>query len=181
MHDPDLVRIVISLQAEIASLKRMVAGQLRFGTVKEVDHDRKMARMKLSSADGREFLSPWRPWAEIAGEEKSWRPPTQDQQVMMVAPHGDMRSGVILPMTYSDAKPSPSSDGGTRVISKFGAAALLFDGNGDRAELSAGRVDLGAAGGKRVARIGDRVQVLSGSSAGLWPIVEGSNSVFAGD
>ena len=38
-------------------------------------------------------------------------------------------------------------------------------------------VHLGAEDGPRVARIGDRVQVGSGSSAGLWPIVEGSAKV----
>lgn len=40
-------------------------------------------------------------------------------------------------------------------------------------------VHLGSEGGPRVARIGDRVQVSSGSSAGLWPIVEGSARVSA--
>lgn len=38
-------------------------------------------------------------------------------------------------------------------------------------------VHLGAEGGAKVARIGDRVNVGSGSSAGLWPIVEGSDKV----
>jgi phage baseplate assembly protein V len=38
-------------------------------------------------------------------------------------------------------------------------------------------VHLGGENGERVARVGDRVQVGSGSSAGLWPIVEGSSKV----
>ncbi len=38
-------------------------------------------------------------------------------------------------------------------------------------------VHLGSEGGPRVARIGDRVNVGSGSSAGLWPIEEGSGKV----
>ncbi|TIL50367.1 MAG: hypothetical protein E5Y89_31620, partial [Mesorhizobium sp.] len=70
------------------------------------------------------------PWGEIAGNEKSWRPPTQGQQMMLVAPHGDMRQAVALPMTYSDQNAAPSSDPGTRILSKFGGAAMLFDGGG---------------------------------------------------
>ncbi len=40
-------------------------------------------------------------------------------------------------------------------------------------------INLGGEGGARVARIGDRVNVSGGSSAGLWPIVEGSEIVKA--
>lgn len=69
----------------------------------------------------------------------------------------------------------------------------LYDSQGqkvvlyrDRIEVDAPKVvvksndvHLGAEGGPRVARIGDKVQVGSGSSAGLWPIVEGSSKVRA--
>lgn len=37
----------------------------------------------------------------------------------------------------------------------------------------------GTSGGAKVARIGDHVNVGSGSSAGMWPIVEGSDKVKA--
>ncbi len=40
-------------------------------------------------------------------------------------------------------------------------------------------VHLGSEGGPQVARIGDHVLVANGSSAGLWPIVEGSSKVRA--
>jgi len=41
--------------------------------------------------------------------------------------------------------------------------------------VKAEKIDLGDTGGPKVARIGDRVHVESGSSAGLWKIVEGSD------
>ncbi|WP_201415117.1 phage baseplate assembly protein V [Mesorhizobium sp. J8] len=179
--DAELVKVILGLQADIAALKRMVAGNLRFGTVKKVDHAAHRVQLLLSDANGREFLSPLRPWGEIAGNEKSWRPPTEGQQMMLVAPHGDMRQAVALPLTYSDQNAAPSSDPGTRILSKFGGASMLFDGGGDRAELSASRIDLGAAEGKKVARVGDKVHVMSGSSTGFWPIVEGSSKVYAAD
>ena len=40
-------------------------------------------------------------------------------------------------------------------------------------------VHLAGEGGQKVARVGDKVRVGSGSSAGDWPIVEGSNKVRA--
>lgn len=40
-------------------------------------------------------------------------------------------------------------------------------------------IHLGGEGGAKVARVGDKVNVGSGSSAGLWPIVEGSDKVKA--
>lgn len=56
----------------------------------------------------------------------------------------------------------------------------------DHIRVTAGKVvvdapdiRLGGDGGQKVARIGDRVEVGAGSSAGLWPIVEGSDKVRA--
>ena len=40
-------------------------------------------------------------------------------------------------------------------------------------------ISLGGEGGERLARVGDMVRVVSGSSAGDWPIVSGSNKVTA--
>ena len=45
--------------------------------------------------------------------------------------------------------------------------------------VNAPEIELGGEGGKQVARIGDMVNVTFGSSAGLHPIVEGSDVVFA--
>lgn len=54
----------------------------------------------------------------------------------------------------------------------------------DRIEVEAPKVvvlsddvHLGAEGGQKVARIGDKVDVTAGSSAGQWPIIEGSDKV----
>ena len=45
--------------------------------------------------------------------------------------------------------------------------------------LKSDDVRLGDSGGAQVARVGDRVNVGGGSSAGLWPIVEGSDKATA--
>ncbi len=45
--------------------------------------------------------------------------------------------------------------------------------------VTSDNITLGEAGGAKVARVGDRVNVGAGSSQGLWPIVEGSDKVSA--
>ena len=40
-----------------------------------------------------------------------------------------------------------------------------------------GDVDLGGSGGQGVARIGDKIEITGGSSAGQWPIISGSSKV----
>ena len=179
MSDRDLVQIILALREEVRSLRRSVQGMQRFGTVHAVDGEARRVQLRLAGEDGSEFLSPKRPWADFAGAEKSWRPPSEGQQMLMLSPFGDMRQGVAVPLTFSNANPAPSSALDARILSSFGGGLIGFTGGGDEAQVFAGRVDLGASGGKRVARVGDKVHVQSGSSTGLWPIVEGSDKVFA--
>lgn len=179
MHDDDLVRIILSLRNEVRSLRRAVQGMQRFGTVHSVDGDERRVQLRLAGEGGSEFLSPKRPWADFAGAEKSWRPPSEGQQMLMLSPFGDMRQGIAVPLTFSNANPAPTSALDARILSAFGDGLIGFTAGGDEAQVFAGKVDLGAAGGQRVARVGDKVEVKTGSSAGLWPIVEGSDRVFA--
>lgn len=179
MSDRDMVRIVLDLHEEVKALRRAVQGMQRFGTVHAVDGESRRVQLKLAGADGEEFLSPKRPWADFAGEEKSWRPPSKGQQMMLLSPFGDMRQGVAVPLTFSNANPAPTTALDRRILSAFGAGLVGFSEGGAVTEVHGERVDLGGPGGSRVARIGDKVHVGSGSSAGLWPIVEGSDKVFA--
>ena len=179
MSDRDLVQIILALREEVRSLRRSVQGMQRFGTVHAVDGESRRVQLRLAGENGSEFLSPKRPWADFAGDEKSWRPPSEGQQMLMLSPFGDMRQGVAVPLTFSNANPAPSSALDARILSAFGGGLIGFTNGGGEAQMFADRVDLGAPGGKRVARVGDRVHVQSGSSTGFWPIVEGSDKVYA--
>lgn len=75
---------------------------------------------------------------------------------------------------------------GSKVVFKQnGDIDITCNGNininctGDVNIVSTGDVNLGGLGGPAVARVGDLVNVGSGSSAGLWPIVSGSGKVNA--
>lgn len=173
----DIEEIVARLTMEVARLNRVISRQMRFGTVSAVDAAKGRARMLLSDPDHGEFLGPWRPWAEVAGATRSWTPPVKGQQMLVISPGGDLRQSLLLPATFSDSFERPSDRGDANRLA-FGSGQI--DMEADRYSIDWPRIDLGASG-KAVARKGDMVHVQFGSSAGMHPIVGGSDSVFAAD
>ena len=81
--------------------------------------------------------------------------------------------------------PAPSGDGAAAVFAVGGTIITVVDDavtvEAPKVTILSGVVELGGAGGKRVARVGDHVEIDTGSSAGRWPIVEGSAAVTAID
>jgi phage baseplate assembly protein gpV len=175
----DIEEMVARLAFEVSRLNRVISRQMRFGTISEVDPGKGVARMLLSDPDsGGAFQGPWRPWAELAGGTRSWRPPTVGQQMLVVSPGGDLAQSLLLPATFSSKVAAPSDRGDAN---RETLGDVILDMEAARYGITAPRVDLGGEGGKAVARVGDMVNVTFGSSAGMHPIVEGSSKVFASD
>lgn len=173
------------LAGEVAELRRRDRNRKRTGTIAEVDTAKGLARVKLSRPNGRDYLGPWMPWKEIAaGGIKTHIPPTVGEQVDVMSETGDLTDGVIDMSTPSNANPRPH-DGPEAVITKGDVRVTIGDDiatvDAPKVLVNSPNVQLGGDGGKRVARIGDKVNVGSGSSTGMWPIVEGSSRVFAVD
>lgn len=180
-----LPRQIADLYYRLAEMERRARNRKRTGVVDEVDNAKGLARVKLTDKSGKPYLSPWVPWKEIAaGGIKSHIPPTKGEQVDLVSESGDLTDAVIDMSTPSNDNRRPH-DGPEAVITKGDVRIEIGDNKatitGPSVTVNSPNVQLGGDGGKRVARIGDKVQVTSGSSAGLWPIVEGSGSVFAVD
>jgi len=184
----------------LAEIERRLANVMRSGTVHAVDPDNGLIRVKIGTdRDGEPVLTPWLPWTERAGRIKTWLPPAVGEVVRVHAPSGEIAQGWVDPGGFSSANPAPSSDGeahvevlgDTRVTIKDGsvrietkAATIVSEEatvESEKVVIKSGSIDLGGEDGKRLARVGDRVQVGAGSSAGLWPIVEGSTKVRAID
>ncbi len=99
---------------------------------------------------------------------------------------GETENGIFFPCIPSGDNPHASAEGGTlRLKGPDGVVVEITGGKltitCTEATVNADTVNLGGTGGKEVARIGDKVEVKRGSSKGLWPIVEGSSTVFAVD
>lgn len=181
-----MISEIIAQRADIEQLKSILGRALRVGAVEVVDAE-KGFRIKFADGPDGPYLSPFYPHPESGGNTSTWAPLSKGQVVGIIQPGGDPRRGVLLRGGFSDQNPPPSQSldenklrfgGVTITLTKDGAVTVEAEGT---VRVKAAKVELGGAGGKPVARIGDKVDVGSGSSKGLWPIVEGSSVVSAVD
>jgi phage baseplate assembly protein gpV len=176
-----MISEIIAQRADIEQLKSLFGRSLRVGAVEVVDAE-KGFRIKLGEGgDGAPYLSPWYPHPESGGATKTWAPLSKGQVVGVINPNGDARQGVLIRGGFSDADPPPSQSLDENVLS-FGGVTITIGAGGavtidapGRVVVNSPNIELGGEGGKPIARVGDLVEVASGSSAGKWPIIEGSD------
>lgn len=92
-----------------ADLQRLLGDMLRLGTVKSVDLAAATARITIGDLETGDL--PWLTGA--AGDTHIWMPPSEGEQVLVLAPEGDTTGGLILRGLPSDANPAP---GNTRAV-----------------------------------------------------------------
>lgn len=170
---------LISLRSDLEALKTHFGSSLRVGTVAAVDAERGYRVSWGAGTGGEEFLSPWYPHPESGGATSTWFPLSKGQIVGVINPNGDPRQGILLRGGFSGQNQPPSQDLDVNLL-EFGGVKIEIK-EGGTVIVHAARIELGGEGGRPVARIGDMVNVSSGSSTGLWPIVEGSSVVSAVD
>ena len=185
----------------LSDLAKRLSNIIRIGAIFEINHQTAKARVKIGELET-DFL----PWANSnSGSNNSWNPPEIDEQVIILSPSGDLSQAVILPslyknnasdsdqniksITYQDgSKISFNVSSGTLYLDLKGDVAIKVVGNanieGDNINITGssnitldGNVNLGGSGGQGVARIGDKVEITGGYSAGQWPIISGSSKV----
>lgn len=164
----------------IEELERRLANTVRLGRVIEVDAGRGLVRLQVN-----ELETDWLPWTTQAGEINVFVPPSVGQQMMLVSPSGEPGQGWAVPAGFSNQFAQPHDQAGEMKVT-HGGVSIFSDGDvlkvtapkvevhANEALVEADRLDLGAAGGPAVARIGDSV------SCGAV-ITSGSGRVFAAD
>ncbi|WEJ33866.1 baseplate assembly protein [Devosia sp. SD17-2] len=177
-----MLDLIVGMKADLEMLKTAFGNSLKIGPVAQIDAE-KGYRLRLGGKDDEPFLSPWYPHPETG---KTSVPLKLKQIVGVVNPAGDPRQGLVFRAGYSDDNPSPNTDMNANVFDDAGVRIEIKDGvlhitAAQHVVVNAPKVSLGGEGGKPVARIGDMVLVGAGSSAGPWPIVEGSSVVSAVD
>jgi hypothetical protein len=78
----------------------------------------------------------------------------------------------MLPATFSDQHPAPSSNASANRLTLGGT---IVDHESGRWAVTSSHIDLGASGGREVARKGDKVIV----NGAIGEIIEGSSKVYA--
>ena len=121
------IRELVELAARIAELERRFSGMMRHGTVAEVDTGAQRIRLDFGHAHGTEgrFLSPWIPYAQFSGALRVHTPPSVGQQFTAMSPNGDFQQAVAVPLTHSNANPSPSTAADQNVL-RFGDVTVTL-------------------------------------------------------
>jgi len=79
--------------ARISELERRLSNTIRPGTVLEADYAK--ARIRVTMGDN---TSAWLPWlTSRAGEDRTWHAPEVGEQVIVMAPGGELSAGYVMP------------------------------------------------------------------------------------
>lgn len=79
--------------ARIGELERRLSNTIRPGTVLEADYEK--ARIRVTMGDN---TSAWLPWlTSRAGEDRTWHAPEVGEQVIVMAPGGELSAGYVMP------------------------------------------------------------------------------------
>jgi phage baseplate assembly protein gpV len=159
------IRELVELAARVAELERRFSGVMRHGTVAEIDAGRQRLRLNFGKdVDGKPFLSPWVPYAQIAGALKVHTPPSKGQQFTALSPNGDWQQAVALPMTWSDMNQSPSGNGDENVLTYGNVLAIIKD---DLAQVHVGGTEFEITSGRVLIKVGGVTAEITGDGVAI--------------
>lgn len=85
-----------------AALARLLENLIRFGTIAEVGYEPPRVRVRSGN-----LLTAWLPWLALrAGDSKTWDPPSEGEQCILLSPSGQTANGVALVGLNSDQHPA---------------------------------------------------------------------------
>ncbi|WP_186367694.1 phage baseplate assembly protein V [Yersinia sp. KBS0713] len=116
-----------------AEIYRLIMNLIRFGIVEQVNLtlDPPKARVRCG-----ELLTDWLPWSvRRAGTAKTWWPPTEGEQVIILAAGGELSAGVIIASLYQKSAPTPLNTANTQHATYPDGAVIEY--NADTGALKA--------------------------------------------
>ena len=116
----------------IAELQRKLANIVRIGIIKEIDYVKAKVRVKIG-----ELLTGFLPWIAMrAGEDRTWTPPSIDEQVIVFSPLGELSLGVVLAGIYQQKYHAPESKKEVSSLVFKDGTKLLYDKENKHLEVS---------------------------------------------
>lgn len=114
---------------ETAEILRRLANVVRLGTIHDTDGAAARARVRYDTdARGAPLLTDWLPWLTTrAGRDRTWWAPEPGEQVVVLAPGGELPEAVILPALYRDAHPAPAAEASKHVVLYGDRARIAYD------------------------------------------------------
>jgi phage baseplate assembly protein V len=90
----------------VAEILRLINNLVRLGKIAEVDAQAARCRVSIG-----EIKTNWLRWVSArAGTTRDWDPPTVGEQVVVLAPGGDLGAAVVLTGVYQQAHSAPASE-----------------------------------------------------------------------
>jgi len=87
---------------DITELDRRVSNLIQIGKVVEADYPN--AKLKVEIGD---IITDWIPWlTKRASNDTTWWAPEVGEQVLVLAPSGELKQAVIMPALYQNAHPA---------------------------------------------------------------------------
>lgn len=130
---------------DMTEANRRMGNMVSFGTVESVDYAKAMARIRIGDVVTGDLPM----MAPRAGGNQTWAPFEVGEQVCVLAPSGNLSTGVIAGALYSDQGAANGDRAGLHRTTYSNGAVIEFDrdSNTFRMNLSGGHVEITAAGG----------------------------------
>ena len=113
-----------------ADLQRLLGDMLRLGSVTSVDLAAGTCRVAIGDLETGDL-----PWLTgSAGDTHIWMPPSEGEQVLVLAPEGDTLGGIVLRGLPSDANPAPGNTRAVVIVFADGAK-LSYDPEAHRLDV----------------------------------------------
>ena len=132
------------LHQDMSDAERRLSNWVMLGQVAELDA--KQARVRVQAGP---ILTAWLPFASSrAGPDRTWHAPEPGEQVVLVAPGGDLNQAVVVGSLYRQAHPPPADSADVSCTKWKDGAVMEYDRAKHHWRLAV------PAGGKIVLEIG---------------------------
>jgi len=86
----------------LPTITRLIENLIRYGTIAAVQMKPPRVRVKTGT-----LTTAWLPWIALrTGADREWNPPTENEQVLLFSPSGQLCNGVVLTGLFSDHIPA---------------------------------------------------------------------------
>jgi phage baseplate assembly protein V len=108
---------------DITELDRRLANLIRLGRVEAVDYPNARLRVKVGG-----ILTDWLPWLTgRAGGDRDWHAPEIGEQVLLLAPSGELNQAVVLAAVFQTAFPQPVNSPDKHHMAYSDGAVIEYD------------------------------------------------------
>ncbi len=111
------------LPFQLSELKRRLCNMIQVGQIHEVDTQKALAKVRLG-----DIITHWLPWvAGRAGSVRHWSPLEANEQVVVLAPFGELNQGIILGSLYQNTAPAPDTQAQRHTIAWDDGLKIKYD------------------------------------------------------